>query len=124
MRPVFAVPVTLGLKEMPCVVPTLQRMGVPETGSRVGAQRSELVAASLCLSANALAAGMSWGRRLSASCHHHTSNLAISWTFISFSLVRSSFNRLDKAGWEVSSASSRAAFRLSRSQWPSPCLGG
>lgn len=41
MRPVFAVPVTLDLKEMPYVVPTLQRMGVPETGSGVGGRGAE-----------------------------------------------------------------------------------
>ena len=74
MRPVFAVPITLGLKEMPCVEPTLQGMRVLKTGSRVGVgwgtQRSKLVAASLCLSANALAASpgrtLLWllGRRL------------------------------------------------------------
>ena len=36
MRPVFAVPITLGLKEMPCMEPALQGMGVLKIGSQVG----------------------------------------------------------------------------------------
>lgn len=80
-------------------MPTLQRMAVPEdraTGRGGGGGPEERAGPSVFLQTPAV--GASWGSRLACFLPHHTSNLAILWTFISFGLVISSFNR-HEAGW-------------------------